>query len=64
MAPSDHGAGAGSLIVFLFGLLLFASPFTEWWAARQPPWYTAYALWLLLIVLIGLVVRRLGRHDL
>lgn len=64
MSRPEPGSGAASLIVFLFGVLLFASPFTEWWARQQPPWYTPYALWLGLIALIWLVLRRLGRHDL
>lgn len=64
MSPSDPGGGAASVIVFLFGVLLFASPFTEWWARQNPPWYAPYALWLGLVGLIWVVLRRLGRHDL
>ena len=46
------------LILFLFGALLFASPWVQWWASGDFPWFLPYALWALLIALIVLSQRR------
>ena len=46
------------VILFLFGTLMFASPWVHWWASGSLPWYTPYLLLALLIVLIALVQRR------
>ena len=64
MSPhSDNGSGLDSVVlVFLFGVLLFLSPFTFWWAEAAGVWYLPYLLWLVLILLIAAVARRL-RHD-
>lgn len=47
------------LILFLFGILLFASPLVHWWASGAFPWFVPYMLWALVIALIALV----QRHD-
>lgn len=47
------------LILFLFGVLLFASPLVQWWASGAFPWYVPYMLWGLVIALIAVV----QRHD-
>jgi hypothetical protein len=49
------------VLLFLFGMLLFFSPFTFWWAATTRVWYLPYVLWLGLVVLIAWVVH--PRHD-
>lgn len=55
----DNGPGLDSVVLlFLFGLLLFLSPFTLWWAASANVWYLPYLLWLVLIVLVARVMRR------
>ncbi|MBW7861739.1 MAG: hypothetical protein KJZ96_05590 [Rhodocyclaceae bacterium] len=45
------------VILFLFGILLFASPLVYWWASPAFPWYAPYLLWAILIGLIVLVQR-------
>lgn len=47
------------LILFLFGVLLFASPLVHWWASDTFPWFGPYVLWGLVVMLIALV----QRHD-
>ncbi len=51
----------GVVLLFLFGVFLFLSPFTFWWAANAGVWYLPYVLWFGLILLIAWVVNR--RHD-
>lgn len=46
------------LILFLFGALMFASPWVHWWASGKLPWFMPYILWGLLIVLIAVIQRR------
>jgi hypothetical protein len=46
------------VLLFLFGLFLFFSPFTFWWAAAARAWYIPYLLWLGLIGLIAWAVHR------
>ncbi|MDX5364397.1 MAG: hypothetical protein LPJ91_09615 [Pseudazoarcus pumilus] len=46
------------VILFLFGALLFASPWVHWWASGSLPWYVPYVLWALVIALIAVVQRR------
>jgi len=40
-----------AILLFLFALLLFASPLVSWWASADHPWYLPYGLWLLVIAL-------------
>ena len=48
------GGGLDRVILLLvFALFLFASPFTTWWAEAEPPWYWPFLLWGLLIALIA-----------
>ncbi|MGD8709367.1 MAG: hypothetical protein PVF40_03170 [Ectothiorhodospiraceae bacterium] len=59
----DYGAGGYSLLLFLFAVLLFASPFAAWWASQSPPWYTPYLIWVVLIGATALAAHRSRRHD-
>ncbi|WP_290648861.1 hypothetical protein [Aquisalimonas sp.] len=64
MAPiQDTGPGVSSVLLFLLGLLLIASPFSAWWMSIGAPWYTAWVLWGLLIGLSVLLSLRLGHYD-
>lgn len=61
----EHGRSVDSaILLFLAALVLFVSPFTDWWARDDGPWYLPYVLWLGLIVLIAVVVLRRDSHDL
>lgn len=46
-----------AILLFLLGVLLFASPLTSWWSAPGRVWYLPYVLWLVLIAL-GFVLQR------
>jgi hypothetical protein len=60
---ADNGRSIDSVVLlFLFGLFLFFSPFTFWWAARANVWYLPYVWWLGLIALIAWVAHR-SPHD-
>ncbi len=52
------------VILFLFALFLLLSPFLNWWAADDSPWYTPYLIWGLLIALTWRLRCRLERHEL
>jgi len=61
----DNGSGRsidGVVLVFLFGLFLFVSPFTYWWASVSNVWYLPYLLWLGFVALIARIAYR-RRHD-
>jgi len=58
----DQGQSTHSVLIFVFALFLFASPFTVWWMLALPPWYVIYVLWLLIIGLSWLLARELRRH--
>jgi peptidoglycan/LPS O-acetylase OafA/YrhL len=47
-----------TLLLFLFGVLLFASPLVGWWTTPGTHWLTSYVLWAVLIGLIAVVVHR------
>jgi hypothetical protein len=49
-----------TLLLFLFGVLLFASPLVGWWSTPGVPWLTVYVLW---VVLIGLIALMAHRHE-
>ena len=51
---TSHGGRDGVVILALLGLLLFASPFTHWWATAGLPWFFPFLLWGLLIALVAL----------
>jgi hypothetical protein len=60
---NGHSRGIdGVVLLFLFGVFLFLSPFTYWWASVARAWYMPYLLWLGLIGLIAWVAYR-RRHD-
>ena len=42
------------MLLLALALFLFASPFTDWWAGAGLAWYFPFALWGLLIALVGL----------
>ena len=52
------------VLLLLFAVFVFASPFTDWWLSTSSPWYLPYALWALLIALVAWTGRRRGRRDL
>lgn len=62
LAPDNRDRPDSVVLLLLFGLFLFFSPFTFWWAAMAHAWYVPYLLWLGLIALIAWVVQRSG-HD-
>lgn len=39
------------ILLFLFAILLLASPLKAVWAADDSPWYLPYLLWGVLIIL-------------
>lgn len=43
-----------ALLLVLGAIFVFHSPFTQWWAGLNLPWYSVFLLWLLLIVLVAL----------
>ncbi|MCP4286835.1 MAG: UTP--glucose-1-phosphate uridylyltransferase [Gammaproteobacteria bacterium] len=52
-----------TVLLLLFVLFLFASPFTYWWANNQHVWFLPYILWLL-VILIGILLHvRFRNHD-
>lgn len=42
-----------TLLLFLFALFVFHSPFTRWWTGLGLPWYTVFVLWFLVILLVA-----------
>lgn len=56
--PMDH-----VVVLILFVLLLFASPFVFWWLNQGSAWYLPYLFWLLVIAAGAWIFRRHGRHD-
>lgn len=38
------------LITALVMLLIFATPFTDWWSQAKSAWYLPYLFWLMLIL--------------
>lgn len=50
------------VLLFLFGLFLFFSPFAFWWSAMAQAWYLPYLLWLGFIGLIAVVAGH-RHHD-
>lgn len=51
------------VVLILFVLLLFASPFVFWWLNQGSAWYLPYLFWLLVIAAGAWIFRRHGRHD-
>lgn len=62
LGPDNNHRLDSVVLLLLFGLFLFFSPFTFWWASMSSAWYLPYVLWLGLIVMIAWVVQRSG-HD-
>ena len=51
------------VLLVLFALLVFTSPFVFWWTDRTSLWYLPYLLWLLVIGAGAWVFSRPGRSD-
>lgn len=51
------------VLVFLFGLMMYATPFLTWWAVEDSPWYLPYLIWLVIIVLVAIAQLRRGTDD-
>jgi len=53
MRQAQERGARGDLLILLvlFALFLFASPFLHWWATLRSPWYLAYGIWLGVIAL-------------
>ncbi|MFC1664508.1 hypothetical protein ACFL17_02625 [Pseudomonadota bacterium] len=51
------------IILLVFALFIFATPFTGWWLSGGP-WYIPYLLWFGVIVLGFWLQKRRRRHDL
>lgn len=62
LGPNNSHRLDSVVLLLLFGLFLFFSPFTFWWAAMSSTWYLPYLLWLGLIGTIAWVMRRPG-HE-
>ena len=59
----DNGRRFDSVVLlFLFGLFLFFSPFAFWWSTIAEVWYLPYLLWLGFIGMIAAVAGR-AHHD-
>ncbi|MCB1881857.1 MAG: UTP--glucose-1-phosphate uridylyltransferase [Gammaproteobacteria bacterium] len=53
-----------TVLLLLFVLFLFASPFTFWWATDQQIWFLPYIFWLLVILIGAWLHFRFRHHDL
>jgi len=53
-----------TVLLLLFVLFLFASPFTTWWAVNLQVWFLPYILWLLVILIGAWLHFRFRNHDL
>lgn len=63
MRGDDQGRGLDRVVLlFLLGLLLFASPLKDW-INSFGAWYLPYLFWLLLIVLGAWLQYLRGHHD-
>lgn len=51
------------ILLFLLALFLLVSPFINWWAAADSPWFAPYLIWALLIAAMAWLQRRRRRHD-
>lgn len=62
--PEPEQQRESTLLLLLFTLFLFASPFTVWWASDYAPWFLPYLLWLLIILIGAWLNARYRHHDL
>ncbi len=42
-----------ALLLVLGAVFIFHSPFTDWWASLNLPWYAVFVFWLILIFLVA-----------
>ncbi len=63
IAPEPGRHLTSLVIVFLFGLMMFATPFLTWWAIDNRPWYLPYVIWGLIIALVAFAQWRRGHRD-
>ncbi len=52
--PKSGGGLDRVILLLLFALFLFASPFMSWWANAELAWYWPFLLWGLLIALVAI----------
>lgn len=62
-SPESSRRYERTILLLLFVLFLFASPFTNWWAAELKLWYLPYLLWLLVILIGAWLHFRFKNHD-
>ena len=53
-----------TVAVALLLLVLFASPFLDWWSQSGLPWYTPYLFWLGIILLTAMAQKYRSKDDL
>ena len=65
MAADKHNAHSveRTLVALAVVLMIFLSPLTEFWANLNAPWYSPYLVWLLAILIVFLLQRYLGKHE-
>ncbi len=51
------------ILLFLFALLLLASPLVAVWAADDSPWYLPYLLWGVIIILAVQLQQRFPNDE-
>jgi len=51
------------ILLFLLALFLLVSPFLNWWAAEDSPWFAPYLIWAGLIAATVWMQRRRRRHE-
>lgn len=63
-SPPPSRQYESTILLLLFVLFLFVSPFSSWWATDLKLWYLPYLLWLLVILLGVWLHFRFKNHDL
>lgn len=53
-----------TVAVALLLLVLFASPFLNWWSQSGLPWYAPYLFWLGIILLTAMAQKYKSKDDL
>ncbi len=63
MRSVEQDVSAASVVLILIAVLVFVSPFAEWWIRRTPPWWLIYLLWLLLAIPAAWLSRWMSRYE-